>query len=208
MPFRGHRQWSHPPRGAWIEILFRTLQNRILSSHPPRGAWIEIWSNPEFLLGGDSRTPHGVRGLKSLRGITIYNNEAKSHPPRGAWIEIDLYACVYNAGTRRTPHGVRGLKFMPGLRTTQTITSHPPRGAWIEIWHHRRLWHPQPSHPPRGAWIEIRRRLRWPSVRRRRTPHGVRGLKSHKASVVLIGQVSHPPRGAWIEIPRWRSRWR
>ena len=39
---------------------------RFAESHPARGAWIEIAS--EINISGPplSRTPHGVRGLKSL----------------------------------------------------------------------------------------------------------------------------------------------
>ena len=57
-----------------------------IGSHPSRGAWIEI----SFLrcLKGlvCGRTPHGVRGLKSILGMITR-----------------LTRC-------RTPHGVRGLK--------------------------------------------------------------------------------------------------
>ena len=34
--------WSHPARGAWIEIILITRGLISLSSHPARGAWIEI----------------------------------------------------------------------------------------------------------------------------------------------------------------------
>ena len=55
------------------------------------------------------RTPHGVRGLKSIRlnGISSEN--------------------------RRTPHGVRGLKFINMDGESLLYMSHPSRGAWIEI---------------------------------------------------------------------------
>ena len=57
-------------------------------SHPTRGAWIEI-SLPVLAASvPQSRTPHGVRGLKSPEEQTpSYLNQS------------------------RTPHGVRGLKF-------------------------------------------------------------------------------------------------
>ena len=50
--------WSHPVRGAWIEM-FVLIKSMPLAwkSHPVRGAWIEIYpsvhANPAFL----SRTP-------------------------------------------------------------------------------------------------------------------------------------------------------
>ena len=67
----------------------------------------EVLANDEDLA---SRTPQGVRGLKSVRrsnmGLTW-----KSHPARGAWIEIqEENTMAYN-----------------------NEQSHPARGAWIEI---------------------------------------------------------------------------
>ena len=56
------------------------------------------------------------------------------------------------------------------------------------------------SHPARGAWIEIERELAIVASLGRRTPQGVRGLKS---AIPVSGPVhvgSHPARGAWIEI--------
>ena len=56
--------WSHPSRGAWIEIydLLRNLAT--LESHPSRGAWIEITFPHARRNAWHRRTPHGVRGLK------------------------------------------------------------------------------------------------------------------------------------------------
>ena len=57
-------------------------------SHPSRGAWIEIARYVNASMGSMSRTPHGVRGLKSpdivQDGVAYW-----SHPSRGAWIEIN-----------------------------------------------------------------------------------------------------------------------
>ena len=64
---------------------------------------------------------------------------------------------------------------MGGLRAMGE--SHPSRGAWIEILTSSRAGHPFVSHPSRGAWIEISR-AEPPTECTRRTPHGVRGLKS------------------------------
>ena len=58
------------------------------------------------------------------------------------------------------------------------------------------------SHPSRGAWIEILETvvdlLQWI----RRTPRGVRGLKSQFIVILIMNYLSHPSRGAWIEIVR------
>ena len=55
------------------------------------------------------RTPHGVRGLKSV----VPGNQYRM--------------------TGRTPHGVRGLKFQMENVLEDEALSHPSRGAWIEI---------------------------------------------------------------------------
>ena len=57
------------------------------------------------------------------------------------------------------------------------------------------------SHPARGAWIEITTTTSGYTLSSRRTPHGVRGLKSDAAEIVAdCIESSHPARGAWIEI--------
>ena len=56
------------------------------------------------------------------------------------------------------------------------------------------------SHPARGAWIEIRRAADEPAACHRRTPQGVRGLKSLRRYIANLDDMSHPARGAWIEI--------
>ena len=78
-----------------------------------------------------SRTPHGVRGLKSQAGKRkqklLQSHPSRgawiemviqlepeliivSHPSRGAWIEIPVFSVSPFCSSRRTPHGVRGLK--------------------------------------------------------------------------------------------------
>ena len=61
------------------------------------------------VIQASSRTPRGVRGLKSL--------------PRGDRLD----------DRRRTPRGVRGLKCHLYTLAVQELKSHPSRGAWIEI---------------------------------------------------------------------------
>ena len=60
---------SHPTRGAWIEISYGTIEDADdQMSHPTRGAWIEITAALMAAQEVISRTPHGVRGLKSTAG--------------------------------------------------------------------------------------------------------------------------------------------
>ena len=146
---------SHPSRGAWIEIPRTTGWRGVSVSHPSRGAWIEILASARRRACFASRTPHGVRGLKS--GLPLLRRNGRG---------------------RRTPHGVRGLKFAGVPRRCRRGWSHPSRGAWIEINAWNAVKNGVSSHPSRGAWIEI------PAIGVRlgtvssRTPHGVRGLKS------------------------------
>ena len=78
-------------------------------SHPAWGAWIEMSRSNHSGYRQDSRTPHGVRGLK--------------------------YGSQRDGGTdnRRTPHGVRGLKCPTRAPDFLPARSHPAWGAWIEI---------------------------------------------------------------------------
>ena len=43
--------WSHPARGAWIEINPDTWSNYIDASHPARGAWIEMGASAQDAAG-------------------------------------------------------------------------------------------------------------------------------------------------------------
>ena len=85
--------------------------------------------------------------------------------------------------------------------------SHPSRGAWIEIGQHQDTARQPESHPSRGAWIEIVLSHKNSTRSASRTPHGVRGLKSHVSRVGHHGASSHPSRGAWIEIFRVSRSW-
>ena len=68
---RSRTPGSHPSRGAWIEIFpTKFSKNRISTSHPSRGAWIEIVRMVKKDLKQKSRTPRGVRGLKSSQKRT------------------------------------------------------------------------------------------------------------------------------------------
>ena len=56
------------------------------------------------------------------------------------------------------------------------------------------------SHPSRGAWIEIEMPQTYAGLLNRRTPRGVRGLKSVYNGPPCSVFPSHPSRGAWIEM--------
>ena len=98
-------KWSHPVRGAWVEIILIKVAIRNIKSHPVRGAWIEIMVLPLLLCLSASRTPHGVRGLKCA-GSYGHHVRAESHPSRGAWIEI---AEVAVSRALSLSHPIRGM---------------------------------------------------------------------------------------------------
>ena len=69
-----------------------------------------MFRNASFkLFSGESRAPHGARGLK-LRMWVKVNYKKLSRPARGAWIEMN------NEDKRE-----------------EESESRPARGAWIEI---------------------------------------------------------------------------
>ena len=127
---------------------------------------------------GVSRTPRGVRGLKSFE-LGNLDHTSKSHPSRGAWIEISAIPPSAGLGGGRTPRGVRGLKFRLSVSRAAMSPRRTPRGVrGLKLLMGRgplmRKW----SHPSRGAWIEI--------------------AVCQAAETLFTG--SHPSRGAWIEI--------
>ena len=171
-----HAVQSHPSRGAWIEMLTVPLLTAAAASHPSRGAWIEMILSFHLFNDPMCRTPHGVRGLKFVQ-LLIHVGDDGSHPSRGAWIEI-----ASRMGRSGVPpsHPSRGawIEIADFPRSRPAPASHPSRGAWIEIRLAASPTAPEMSHPSRGAWIEIHQ---WEWGRGgtfRRTPHGVRGLKS------------------------------
>ena len=155
---------------------------------------------------GDSRAPHGARGLKYLYYFLLPLIIGRApHGARGLKFRRQH---GQKCRPRRAPHGARGLKSGSGGRLTNRSVSRPTRGAWIEIFPRSdtrsRPW----SRPTRGAWIEIHGKARadlhdrsrptrgaWIEICRNqgehggcngRTPHGVRGLKfDHRAGLLF-----------------------
>ena len=125
------RQWSHPIRDAWIEMLTSRAKHRLIMSHPIRDAWIEMLIGCRSFLVGPGRIPYGMRGLKCI----------VNHYP--------------TSGMGRIPYGMRGLKSSPSMGVGYARLSHPIRDAWIEIRETNRNRRTQTSHPIRDAWIEM-----------------------------------------------------
>ena len=70
-----------------MKFYWSKLEELHYPSHPTRGAWIEIFVEIDVIRIPQSRTPHGVRGLK-YRSLPGGPPVDASHPTRGAWIEI------------------------------------------------------------------------------------------------------------------------
>ena len=158
-----HRRSPHGERGLKLQAEPVTCRDYV--SLPPRGAWIEIpWRSAPW-RSAPRRSPHGERGLKYF-GAGGELSKIESLPPRGAWIEIHQHVRLILYGGR-SPHGERGLKCTYVLALDNLTVSLPPRGAWIEIFGPTKYTHKIKSLPPRGAWIEIAPRLYlvcWPIV--------------------------------------------
>ena len=100
-----------------------------MQSRTPHGVRGLKYGKSPISLKLISRTPHGVRGLKYYPSPT-YRLDIGSHPSRGAWIEMRTTRRVLSVASRRTPHGVRGLKCAPrcGPSCTCSRTPHGVRG--------------------------------------------------------------------------------
>ena len=83
------QHWSHPSRGAWIEIPEFDRSGVMTLSRTPRG--VRGLKSRLFVnaLPFRGRTPRGVRGLKLLLISSALMLVLSSHPSRGAWIEIN-----------------------------------------------------------------------------------------------------------------------
>ena len=77
------------------------------------------------------RSPHGERGLKSIRRAQPVLR-TWSLSSRRAWIEIQQPQQPFRR-CRRSPHGERGLKYISRDYILQTDRSLSSRRAWIEI---------------------------------------------------------------------------
>ena len=172
---------SHPARGAWIEICHLGRKAKARWSHPARGAWIEICVVETEYFAPQSRTPQGVRGLKSH----------------------ERAACGNCPG--RTPQGVRGLKSCIRARTTTSSSSRPARGAWIEMPQPlKQMPASCTSRPARGAWIEIPHRAHTCGLYYSRAPQGARGLKylpNQGHSPWLVRRAPQGARGLKLSLP-------
>ena len=76
----------------------------------------------------NSRTPSGVRGLKS-QCRELPSSGGQSHPVRGAWIEIEAGKEVTAVMCCRTPSGVRGLKLLIIVSSSDFLTVAPRQGC-------------------------------------------------------------------------------
>ena len=150
------------------------------------------------------RSPHGERGLKFF----TFDNIA---PPPAS----------------RSPHGERGLKYKTRVKALFLQKSLSSRRAWIEICCLITLsLSISSSLSSRRAWIEIpgmlwykggifvalltesvdwnKTRNMQDKAKRRRSPHGERGLKWNILNEKGFNAASLSSRRAWIEIWRWR----
>ena len=129
--------WSHPARGAWIEISITCSAWSVDPRRTPQGVRGLKYDTPAANRSSSCRTPQGVRGLKycynRLNASRILSHPARgawieivaikmytyfvvrSHPARGAWIEITRTTWRTPWRRRRTPQGVRGLKYLDEL---------------------------------------------------------------------------------------------
>ena len=68
-------------------MIYYVPDDTTCGSHSARSAWIEIDLEDVIYEVVESRTPHGVRGLKSDE-VEDMRKRGMSHSARSAWIEI------------------------------------------------------------------------------------------------------------------------
>ena len=90
---------------------------------------------------------------------------------------------------------------MPLPKSMPASWSQPTRAAWIEIFNKKILLDNQNrSQPTRAAWIEMFSTTRIFRLVNRRSPLGLRGLKSNGCTAATAAFTSQPTRAAWIEM--------
>ena len=98
------------------------------------------------------------------------------------------------------------MKFVGQVLKLHLRSSLPARGAWIEILYISHLFRMESSLPARGAWIEITMCTPAPSMRKRRSPHGERGLKFWRKIAPAIRVFCRSPHGErglkYLPLPR------
>ncbi len=154
------------------------------------------------------RSPHGERGLKSIRRAQPVLR-TWSLSSRRAWIEIQQPQQPFRR-CRRSPHGERGLKYISRDYILQTDRSLSSRRAWIEICLFQSAEHGWQSLSSRRAWIEILEITGRSKRRICRSPHGERGLKFFNPCNPRGLRGSLSSRRAWIEIClliAWSADW-
>ena len=167
---------SHSAWSAWIEMNCPARARNGAKSHSAWSAWIEIMHVLSLLNSEESRTPHGVRGLK-WPSMGQDQRTSRSHSAWSAWIEIRM-PCVCR----------------------RSAWSHSAWSAWIEILNFDIIELTFKSHSAWSAWIEMIAPPFSCACFPRRTPHGVRGLKSDPDRSSWRSCGSHSAWSAWIEI--------
>ena len=109
----------------------------------------------ERIVDGARRSPHGERGLKSIKRHDAPDTPGWSLSSWRAWIEIRIGYAIVIYWVSRSPHGERGLKFNTRFRK---YLKKPSLSSW-------------------RAWIEMSRACSHTGVADCRSPHGERGLK-------------------------------
>ena len=122
---------SLPALGAWVGIELVIFASTSTPVAPRMGSVGWNYCSLLCLTRGSSRSPHGERGLESLR-CSPFLKDQSSLPAWGAWVGIRLYrmdiikisvaprmgsvgwnmreALRHHRHPRRSPHGERGLE--------------------------------------------------------------------------------------------------
>ena len=117
---------------AWIEMTRRKPATHRGMSLSSWRAWIEM-ALPTRTIPFASRSPHGERGLKCGRVVTVLMLTRRSpHGERG--LKFAAALCELGGKGIRSPHGERGLKLSSAKSSRSDSISLSSWRAWIEIY--------------------------------------------------------------------------
>ena len=123
-------------------------------SHPTRGAWIETAKFHKYQFNPESRTPHGVRGLKQAVIASISTPPSRRTPHGVRGLKQKMLADEQQTCTSRTPHGVRGLKLKRLIESGRLLSRTPHGVRGLKHLVKGSVFRDDESPPTRGAWIE------------------------------------------------------
>ena len=122
-------QFTHPGRGATANAAaLQRMREQFQFTHPGRGATVKTLQMVLCLRSFNSRTPGGVRQLRSI--YARIHSRVSIHAPReGCDSHLHARLAFAKSFNSRTPGGVRQIPYEEQSSRTVFQFTHPGRGA-------------------------------------------------------------------------------